>query len=224
MVEQELELDSQQQQAAANITAIYQQLFPENVVSSLLADNSVVEQWLHYPKGDIKDFNNHIQYYYHSHPSTDQQRVHEHGHFHVFFRANKFADKAVEPVITSNKYQQSHGKKDNLSHLFAIAMDQYGFPKALFTVNYWVTLGVWYDAATLTEAVDEFYIASEQTQYATTNDWLNNLVVLFKPQIKELLEMRDQTLKLHPKSSDGASVYYDKSLEITSAISFATSL
>lgn len=206
-----------QQQAGAELKHVYQKIAPSNVVAQLFPLNEELKQWSHYPRDDVMDFAHHTQYYYHSHPAQDDDRVPEHGHFHVFLRRPRFG-KDETPVFCSEEYQQSHGEKDNLVHVFAIAMNEYGFPKALFTVNHWMVLGAWYDAARIIRELDTFKVEIANSPFVLVNKWITNMVILFKPYISELLHHRDEVITEFARSNPDQNVYVNKSLEVLSVM------
>lgn len=203
------------EQAIQRIQACYQQLHAQrsNVVKELLKNHEVVFQWDHYPKGDVRDVVNHSQYYYHSHPSHDASRVPEHGHFHLFLRQTAFSA-CAQPLKVSEKYKQNP-KKDALCHVVAIAMDDHGFPSALFTVNHWVVQGLWYSAKDIASILERFKI-DLPTPSSHTNQWLTAMVQLFHEPIKELLHVRDEVINDWQKQYPHQCAFSDKRLEVTS--------
>jgi hypothetical protein len=215
-----MQLTHSQQQAADAITQCYQTLGESNVVRELFTAQEEIFFWQHYPAGDVKDDRNHSQYFYHAHPSKDMDRVPEHGHFHIFSRQPPVA-KGERYIAASDKFLKSGGRQDNLTHLVAIAMNELGRPTALFTVNYWVVLGLWYPAEVLIPLLDDFVVDIPQSPQAVTNTWVSNMVQLFKPYIIELLLKRDEVLRAHQQTNPRGDVYYDKQLEITSVLSLS---
>jgi len=214
------DIDIRLQQAAASIRDCYTVLAEQqsNVVWELIRDQSELVQWNHYPKHDVKDKAHCSQYFYHSHPSGDGDRVIEHGHFHLFFRPGALPDTA-KPIVASDDYIQSQGEKDNLCHIVAIAMNEHGLPSALFTVNHWVTLGAWYQADIISNHLSKFCIDIANSRYALTNRWITQMVILFEEVIQQLLIARDQVIAEHQHSYPQHNVFYDKSLEVTSLYS-----
>lgn len=213
-----LELSTNQITAAHNITNIYQTLIPENVVSKILPPDKVSKEWAHYPANAFRrDLKNHTQFYYHSHPSTDPERVPEHGHFHIFLRKPRFKDHE-QPLAMSKKYRESKGEKDNLTHLVAIAMNEYGLPSALFTVNHWVVEGIWFNATRIAQELDTFVLEIENSPYSLVNAWITNIIALFKPYIIELLKVRDEVLAETAREQADKNVFQNKSLEVTSVL------
>src|SRR3989338_4371311 len=181
------------EQAGKTILQCYQTLQQNesNVVQEILKSHQQFFQWDHYPPGDARDRQTHSQYYYHSHLSKDEDRLPEHGHFHLFLREPAILH-VFKPLYSSAKYQKDH-KSDNLCHLFAIAMNDEGYPAALFTVNHWVTGGLWYQAEAVIEMLNHFQIQHDQPS-SLTNQWLNAMVIFFKPYLKKLLIRRDEII------------------------------
>lgn len=189
-----------------------------NLVLEVAPSDKSIYQWEHCPKGDVKDLLHHCQYYYHSHPSKDVDRIREHGHFHLFFRGGLFSENDIK-IRKSKKYLESNGTKDDLTHLVAIAMNPQGFPVALFTVNYWVTMGIWRPASTLIKLLDAFQIEIPNSPYSITNQFITAIVQLFKSQIEDLLNIRDQVIEEFASQQQiEQDVYYNKNLEVTSVL------
>ncbi len=211
------DLTTEQQDAAQTIQDCYEKLAKDNVVKPLLEDSKEIRYWQHYPIHDVKDPKNFTQYYFHAHKSTDPDRVKEHGHFHIFFMTD-IIDNKNQYIVASDKYLASEGSKDKLTHLIAISVDQFGRPLALFTVNYWVTNGLWYPAEVLIPLLDKFVIQTDHQALETTNKWITAMIALFKPQIIELLYKRDTIIDAEKDSADDKTVYFDKNLEITSVL------
>lgn len=215
-----MEPTEKQYLALSTLQNCYQQLQEKNsnVVLELLPQGkqTIVYDWDHYPNDDeVCDKVNHTQYYYHSHPSHDPIRLTEHGHFHIFLRGNAFP-KTIKPTLISKKNQRDP-KKDNLSHLIAIAMNDYGSPVALFTLNHWVTQGLWYSAADMIKAFEAFVI--QEDTYPLTNQWLSALIQLLQPQIIQLLKARDAVIEDWQNKYPDRNVWQDEALEVTSLTS-----
>ncbi|MCW5588903.1 MAG: hypothetical protein KIT27_04490 [Legionellales bacterium] len=216
--ENRVSLTPQQQQAAKTIEGCYQTLGNSNVVFPLLSTTDQLPYWQHQPKGDVRDPAHFTQYYYHAHPSNDDERVQEHGHFHLFFMP-KAIPYGTDFIIANDHYHESLGKKENLTHLIAISMNEQGRPIALFTVNHWVVPGVWYSAEVLISMLDQFKVEHESAPWAITSQWLTAMVQLFNPYIAELLLQRDKVIAEYAQQHPESHVYYDKALEVTSVLS-----
>ena len=142
----------------------------------------------------------------------------EHGHFHLFFRQPAMPEDAAI-LAKSQKYQDHQGGKDNLCHIMAISMNEKGFPTALFTTNYWVVNGLWYQAKDIIRALDQFQISTNiKPEFAVTNTWVTQMVKLFAPYIPELLETRDAVIADWQAQHPDSNALYDKNLEVTSIL------
>ncbi len=215
-------LSPEMQQSANILQECYRELQSQNsnVVWELLKSHETTHEWTHYPENDIHDTETHSQYYYHSHPSHDPDRVAEHGHFHLFFRKPAMPEAA--PIITvSDKYKNSEGKKDNLCHIMAIAMNDKGLPTSLFTTNFWVVNGLWYSAADICAVLDKFTIQKASSPFATTNLWITHMVKLFLPHIKLLLAKRDEVIADWQAQHPEVDALRDRTLEVTSILAFS---
>tara|TARA_R110000868_G_scaffold158036_4_gene385924 strand:+ start:91360 stop:91998 length:639 start_codon:yes stop_codon:yes gene_type:complete len=211
-------LSTKQQQAAENIQQCYQTIVAKdsNMVAAVLPQNETLFEWQHYPKGDVIDKIHHSQYFYHTHISHDSERLVEHGHFHVFLRTHSFSELA--PIVVSKKHIDDPSK-DNLCHIAAIAMNEYGYPTALFTLNHWVVQGKWFHAKDIVPHLDNFHI--EHVQYDVTSQWVTAMIQLFQPQLIELLELRDEVIAEWQEEHPDENVWQAKSLEVTSLLALA---
>lgn len=198
--------------------------------------------WYRYPEGEVYDPKSHAQYFYHCHPAIaapaknrfggEAVGPHEHGHFHLFLRAEGmprgvspmvFPDDAVAVVATDKDGKRTppqaaplkRGASDRVSHLFAIAIDGYGEPVRLFTTNRWVTGETWYRAADVARMLDRFAPAGDTSPLL--DRWLGAMVRLYRAEIEWLLNRRDEAVAkwrwLWPRRGN---VLEDPRLEITS--------
>ena len=182
-----------------------------NTVGEILEGQGEFREWDHYPKGDVFDKETHSQYYYHAHRGA----WNEHGHFHVFMRHGGMPND-VYPVSNNGDEEWPSGE-DAICHLVAISIDEYGFPKRLFTTNRWVTGETWYAADDATAMLERFQIDHAWPSWPT-NRWISGIVQLFSPQIADLLAVRDQVVNNWAENHPGADVYEDRDLEITSEL------
>jgi hypothetical protein len=179
--------------------------------------------WRRYPEGEIYDPVSHAQYFYHLHP-TERCSPREHGHFHIFLRAEGMPPGAVPLVLPEAAVaartappQAAPGKRgasEEVSHLVAVALDWQGEPCCLFTTNRWVTGETWYRADDVIAMLDRFAIAAADPP-ELRDRWLCAVLELFRPQIAALLHERDAKVMAwrQRRSSD---VFEDRRLEITS--------
>jgi hypothetical protein len=168
----------------------------------------------HYPKGDRIDKQTGAQYFYHCHRENFDRE--EHGHFHCFMRYASIP-KRIKPTPLSDW-------KDNLNnpmtHIVAVAMDRYGQPIRLFTVNRWVTSEIWYDAVHVSYFLKRYQMTLTDDPYWQMLDrWVTSLLQLFSPQILWLHHKRDAIIKEHQLEFPDNNVYEDHNLEELSEIS-----
>jgi len=182
----------------------------DNIVGELLSGSATFYEWNHYPDGDVFDPRSNAQYYYHAHPKDE--RPGEHGHFHTFLRP-KGMPSGIEPAPVP-EYTEPEGENDALSHLVAISCDKQGDPIKLFTTNRWVTGETWYKAADVTRMLDYFQIDHVRPSWAV-NIWVTNVMTLFRPQIRVLIQERDRVVDNWAVENDSANVYEDRALEVT---------
>jgi len=185
----------------------------DNIVGELLRGEETFYEWNHYPDGDVYDHETHSQYYYHAHPPDE--RPGEHGHFHAFLRP-KGMPEGIAPADVPD-YEAPKDSDDALSHLIAISMDAKGFPIKLFTTNRWVTGEVWYTAQDVCRLLPFFAIDHAQPSWPV-NIWITNMVILFRPQIRRLIEIRDETVENWMRDHPTENTFEDRGLEVTSEL------
>ena len=183
----------------------------DNIVGDLLRDVDTFYEWNHYPDGDVYDPESHAQFYYHAHPQ--ELRGGEHGHFHTFLRPKGMPKGSIPAAVPD--YETPKEDNDALSHLVGVSMDPVGIPNRLFTTNRWVTGEYWYSADDVRRMVDCFIIDHTRPSWPV-NRWISGMIVLFRPQIVELLRLRDLAVADWETAHPGTNVYEDRDLEITS--------
>jgi hypothetical protein len=104
-----------------------------------------------------------------------------------------------------------------LSHLICISMDAWGFPIGLFTTNRWVTDEAWYSAEDVMRLLEQFDIDHAAPSWPV-NQWISAMFVLFRPQMRALLQERDATIATWAAEHPNADVFEDRDLEIASTI------
>jgi hypothetical protein len=186
----------------------------DNIVGELLKAEGTFFEWNHYPEGDVYDNETHSQYYYHAHAAGE--RPGEHGHFHAFLRP-KGMPEGIGPADVPD-YEMPDDPDDALSHLIAISMDPKGFPIKLFTTNRWVTGEVWYVAEDVCCFLPSFAIEHAQPSWPV-NIWITNMLVLFRPQIRQLIQARDEKVASWVRDQGSANIFEDRALEVTSELS-----
>ncbi|GAB4187834.1 MAG: hypothetical protein Tsb0015_07040 [Simkaniaceae bacterium] len=166
----------------------------ENILTEVTGGKLDVKKLAHYPKGDVFDNDTLAGYFYHSH------REKEHGHFHIFFGNDKFGGNGL---LLDKPY----------THIIAISVDHLGNPKSLFTVNQWVTGETWRKADEICNNLPDFAIGHAFPSYAV-NQWLTAMVQLFRPQIMELIQKRDDLMAQYSQKKGIKNIYKVKCLEI----------
>jgi len=216
--------DLERMQAAATVVAECRNIFaahPRGVFGAIGAEAGSLEDWRHYPDGEVYDPISHAQYFYHCHP-TAQRRGREHGHFHTFLRAEGMPEGVAPLVLPETAVADAppppqaaplkHGIRDEISHLVAIALDPRGEPIRLFATNRWVTGETWYRADDVIHMLDRFMIGETEGP-ALLNRWISAMVALFRPQIETVLRMRDDTVVTWRRRRRG-NIFEDVRLEV----------
>src|SRR6185437_13111396 len=89
------------------------------------------------------------------------------------------------------------GASDEIAHLAALSLDGTGAPIRLFTTNRWVTGETWYRGTDVLCMIDRFGTAGEGSERAPSpllNWWLGAVLRLFRDDLAELLEERDEAI------------------------------
>jgi hypothetical protein len=185
-----------------------------NLVAEVLRGNAEFTEWEHYPPNDVCDPETHAQYYFHAHAVDDRERA-DYAHFHTFLRSKRMpAGIRLAPVPG---LVPPTGDNDALSHLIAISNPREGMPERLFSTNRWVTGETWYTATDVIAMLDHF-IVDPAYPSRPLNQWLTAMLVLFRPQIEQLLLERDRAIARCQAEHPGQDVFEDRRLEITSAV------
>jgi len=94
-------------------------------------------------------------------------------------------------------------------------MDDEGYPIELFTTNRWVTGEAWVPADDVKNMVEYFHVEHSRPSNAV-NRWLTAMLLLFRPQILQLIDRRDQTLIEYMQRLPLKENLENRNLEITS--------
>lgn len=177
------------------------------IVQKVLKEPGILKILEHYPLHDTFDQETYSQYYYHAH------RNGEHGHFHLFLRQGGMEEGTL-PLLSDGSNQELDDIQ-TFAHLIAISMDDEGAPLSLFTVNRWVTGEHWYVAKDLKKMVDRFSVNHDYPSLVV-NRWLKGMLILFRPQIDDLLDARDQLLSKCHQGILLKDVLEDQELDVIS--------
>lgn len=189
-----------------------------NVVAEVMRGQDEFREWDHYPKGDVYDKASCAQYYYHSHNGAAD----EHGHFHTFIRTGGIPGELTPAPHSGSNAEDWPMSDEIITHFAAISMDHHGVPTHLFTTNRWVTGETVYPAADMAAMLDGFVISENagknMGEWQTANRWITAMMRLFRPQIEQLLVLRDEAIaaRLQQTLESGLDVYEDKGIELTS--------
>lgn len=188
-----------------------------SVVSEVLRGQGDFVTWERYPKGDILDPETHSQYFYHAH-AAEEMAAGENGHFHLFVRPAALAP-GMEPWdLPGAVVPEDEGAR--FAHLGAISVDGHGRPIRIFTTNRWVTNETLYRASDVLSLLDHFSIGLAHPNWAVSQ-WLNAMVVLYRPQLESLLLRRDAMLGEWMAAHPDQDVLEDRRLQNTSETAVA---
>lgn len=179
-----------------------------NPVTEVLKGAEAIEEWMHFPEGDVCDPATHSQFYYHAHAAAERAGG-EHGHFHTFVRPKQLAP-ALAPTADATP-----DAGDPVTHLVGISTNATGQVIGLFTTNRWVTGEAWYDADAVIGLLDRFDITVEAPS-RHLNRWVGAVVRMFRPQIADLIRARDAKVASFKAAHPGRDVYEDRDLQVTS--------
>lgn len=158
-------------------------------VMGLVRTGQPAEPWRLYPGEEgIFDRGTRCQFYYHAH---DDGRD-EDGHFHT---VRLFHDHTV--------------------HVVAISMASNGWPRALFTVNYWSTGDAWEPAEQIKAYASRFRI-DEARGPAPVVRFVNLVFRVFSREIERLQEEKMAALTAHGLRHPARDPFQDRTLEILS--------
>ena len=199
-----------------------------SIVREATGGAAAIEAWRHYPAGDAYDPLTHLQYFFHRHAAAAGPRPpwpQEGGHFHLFLGGEGipagisplvFADSAVAGDAPQSAPLR-RGRRAEVCHLIAIAVDGAGDPIGLFTTNRWVTGETWYRAADVIRLIEQ--MRGDALRPAPLLDrWIKALVRLFATDIARLIERRDRAILDWRWRRPRRNAFEDPQLEITSHV------
>ncbi|AVM76333.1 DUF6969 family protein [Magnetospirillum gryphiswaldense] len=160
----------------------------------LLGDGAGVVPFAHYPDGDLYDRVTRSQAYFHVHAAGMA------GHFHLFLRPG-----GMPPGMVALA-----GPTDAPAHLGAIALDDQGWPVAVFATNRWVTGEAWYGGADIIRMLPCFRL-DLPAPFARLGQWLTAFVATHGDVLARLALLREREL------GDGGMD--DESLEVLARLS-----
>ncbi len=181
-----------------------------NPVTEALGGASVVEEWAHFPPGDVVDAATHSLYFYHAHVAHERL-ANEHGHFHTFVRPKAlFPD--LEPAAPAPR---GAGAAGPVAHLVGISTEASGRLIRLFTTNRWVTGEAWCDGDAVSRMLDRFDMTVDGPSH-DLNRWVTAIVQMFRPQIEDLMRARDAKVAEFRAAHPERDVYEARDMRVTS--------
>ncbi len=158
-------------------------------VMDLIRTGQPVEPWRLYPGEEgIFDRTTRCQFYYHTHGDGRD----EDGHFHT---VRLFHDRTV--------------------HVVGISMAHDGWPRALFTVNYWAIGDAWEPAEQIKAYARRFRI-DEARGPAPVVRFVNLVFRVFLREIERLQDEKMAALTAHRLRHPAHDPFHDRTLEILS--------
>ena len=186
----------------------------KNIVHYTLQNHAYHLKMQHYPKGDRIDHQSGAQYFYHCHRENMDSL--EHGHFHCFLRYKQIPEK-IKPKKIANWDKFINNP---MTHIIAIAMNCYGEPIRLFSVNRWVSEEICYSAEHTSEFINRFNLQLADSSYwSILDEWVQAMLKIFAPQIVWVNQQRDLYLEDKSSKRKSFSIYDDKKVEELSSIS-----
>lgn len=170
------------------------------ILNEIMQTKEPLLRRVHAPKEDVFDEKTGGQYYFHKH------RGGEEGHFHLFLWTDHI------PGLKRPVHMSSSG---GFVHLIALSTDARGYPVRLFTTNQWVTGEDWRPASEVSRLIPNFEISHGEPSWSV-NRSLTAFVRLFTPQIRQLIDLRDEKIKQECARRPLSEVLSDRSLEVLS--------
>jgi len=182
------------------------------IFDDILSPHHMVERYLHYPEGDVLSSDGRSQYYFHVHDLGPYQDRTHFGHFHLFCRHDPWPREAGDGLGGATQPWSSSPQGCEVTHLCAIGLNRQGRPLRLFTTNRWVTDEAYYPAAQVLAGLDRFHPDGSRP----SDDFLRDMVLLFRPRIAALLAERDRQLLRACAEESPEMVFEDQSRAILS--------
>ncbi|MDX1580274.1 MAG: hypothetical protein R3360_01505, partial [Alphaproteobacteria bacterium] len=96
-------------------------------------------------------------------------------------------------------------------------MNHHGIPTHLFSTNRWVTGETFFKAEDVIDLLPRFEMG-ETEKAPETSLWVTSMMTLFRPQIEQLLILRDEAIEARRDQTEGSGkdVFEDRRVELTS--------
>lgn len=148
-----------------------------------------VHWWAHYPDDDARDSNTRSRWFYHIHAPGDRDPS-EHGHFHLFLHRTQLNDEEVPLAVP----EAGEDAAAFVIHIAGLSINHQGVPTGWFATNRWVTDEFMYPAATVIAYLPHYNVDAT-AEDATVNRFLTAMVTLYREELAEMLQARDQRLQ-----------------------------
>jgi hypothetical protein len=149
-----------------------------------------------YPQDELHFDNDTWRSFYHCHASPGKS-TNEHGHFHLFSLVEEGSDK-------------------QWAHVAGLSMNYQGQPIDWFTVNQWVTDGVWLEADRIKSKLENIVVAET---LSLLEQWLLVMLSTYKDTIYDLLDRRDKALKQVNETAEQDDIFSNRDIYLLSTIS-----
>lgn len=147
-----------------------------------------------YPPGNLAFGSKDWRMFYHSHTSPGHDE-NEHGHFHLF-----------APTVKTQE-------KVGWTHVVALSMDGMGQPIHWFTVNRWVTDGLWVPADKMASILSGQKPRAEQNALQW---WMASMVALYQDDLRDLMVKRDEQLTGVKEERPGSDILENRDVYLLS--------
>lgn len=181
----------------------------DSIVSEYMKRNGAPHPESNGAAAPIMDRKTNSQYWFHK--NTAEEQPHEAGHFHTYVRPRRIPQAGV--AAPAARPAQAPAADADLCHIIAIAMDGKGFPARLFAPNRWLAGGAWRKADDVCHHLAYFTIDHAEPSYPV-NVWITNMLVLFRPQIREILAARDRLIAVRRQQRPEEDVLEDRALPV----------
>ena len=89
------------------------------------------------------------------------------------------------------------------------------FKYVSLTVNRWVTGETWHSAEDVIKLLDTYEVDDVRPSWPV-NLWMSNMIALYRPQIEELLILRDAQIEQWRSQAPDENVYENREFEVAS--------
>jgi len=168
-------------------------------LSAVAGRRRSIREHLHYPQDDVIDQGSGAQFFAHAH---DRKR-NGHAHFHSFVR--------------QSGRQFGVARRSVTTHIAAVAVDDEGWPIKIIVLNQWVIDDLWRPARHTLALLERFRFGA-RTPAGEAGRWLESLLQVYWPELRQLLEARDQRLQRALEKHPGRNVLQDRRMEILGSV------